>query len=68
VVTKLRKSLDEFLTVAEAAKVRGVSRAAIHELIQRGRLRSETLLGRIVVYKNEIKEFEKDKPGPKAKR
>jgi excisionase family DNA binding protein len=57
--------MNDFVTVAEAAELRGVSRAAIHELVQRGRLRSERMLGRVLLYRNEIEAFEKDKPGPK---
>ncbi len=58
--------MSEFLTVAEAAELRGVSRAAIHELVQRGRLRSERMLGRVLLYKSEVVSFEKGKPGPKT--
>jgi excisionase family DNA binding protein len=68
--TKNEKSkvvdMSEFLTVAEAAELRGVSRAAIHELVQRGRLRSERMLGRVLLYKSEVVSFEKGKPGPKT--
>lgn len=58
--------MSEFVTVAEAAELRGVSRAAIHELVQRGRLRSERMLGRVLLYKSEVESFEKDRPGPKS--
>lgn len=58
--------MSMFVTVAEAAELRGVSRAAIHELVQRGRLRSERMLGRVLLYRNEVENFEKDKPGPKT--
>ena len=57
--------MNEFVTVTEAAELRGVSRAAIHELVQRGRLRSERMLGRVLLYKSEVEAFEKGKPGPK---
>ena len=57
--------MSELVTVTEAAKLRGVSRAAIHELVQRGRLRSERMFGRVLLYRNEVEAFEKDKPGPK---
>ncbi len=60
-----KRPLEDFVTVTEAAKLRGVSRAAIHALIQRGRLRSENVLGRILLYKSEVLAFEKNKPGPK---
>jgi excisionase family DNA binding protein len=58
--------MNEFVTVAEAAELRGVSRAAIHELVQRGRLRSERMLGRVLLYRSEVEAFVKEKPGPKG--
>ena len=58
-------NIDELITVTEAAQLRGVSRAAIHELVQRGRLRSEKRFGRVLLYRNEVTEFEKSRPGPK---
>lgn len=57
--------MDDFVTVTEAANMRGVSRAAIHELVQRGRLRSKRMFGRILLYRSEVESFEKGKPGPK---
>jgi excisionase family DNA binding protein len=58
-------SIDDLITVTEAAQLRGVSRAAIHELVQRGRLRSEKMFGRVLLYRSEVEAFERDKPGPK---
>ena len=57
--------LSDLITVTEAAQLRGVSRAAIHELVQRGRLRSEKMFGRVLLYRSEVEVFEKSKPGPK---
>lgn len=59
---------SDFVTVTEAAQLRGVSRAAIHELVQRGRLRYERMFGRVLLYKSEVLLFEKDKPGPKTEK
>jgi excisionase family DNA binding protein len=58
--------LGELITVSEAAKVRNVSRQAIHALIERGRLRSVSMFGRVLLYRDEVESFEKDKPGPKT--
>jgi len=58
--------MSVFVTISEAAELRGVSRAAIHELVQRGRLRSERMLGRVLLYRSDVESFEKDKPGPKS--
>lgn len=57
--------MSDLISQAEAARIRGVSRAAIRDLIRRGRLRSFNLAGRELVYRSEIEIFEKDKPGPK---
>ncbi len=59
------EDISGLITVTEAAQLRGVSRAAIHELIQRGRLRSEKMFGRVLLYRSEVEAFEKEKPGPK---
>lgn len=56
---------SDYVTVTEAAQLRGVSRAAIHELIQRGRLKSENMFGRVLLYRSEVEAFERGKPGPK---
>lgn len=58
-------SIGDLITLTEAAQLRGVSRAAIHELVQRGRLRSEKMFGRVLLYRSEVEAFERDKPGPK---
>lgn len=65
-----KKKKDEgeisgLISQAEAARIRGVSRAAIRDLIRRSRLRSITVGGREFVYRSEVEGFEKDKPGPK---
>jgi excisionase family DNA binding protein len=61
-----KNDIKNFITVAEAAEIRRVSRSAIHELIQRGRLKSERILGRVVLFRAEVEQFEKDRPGPKT--
>lgn len=58
--------MSDFVTVTEAATMRGVSRAAIHELVQRGRLRSVKMFGRVLLYRSEVEAFEKEKPGRKT--
>lgn len=59
------ENMSDFVTVTEAAQLRGVSRAAIHELVQRGRLRSKKVFGRVLLYREEVETFERVKPGPK---
>lgn len=57
--------IADLITVTEAARLRGVSRAAMHELVQRGRLRAEKMFGRVLLYRSEVEAFKKEKPGPK---
>lgn len=59
------RDVGDLITVTEAAQLRGVSRAAIHELVQRGRLRSERMFGRVLLYRSEVEAFERVRPGPK---
>lgn len=67
-MSKKRKDegeISDLISQAEAARIRGVSRAAIRDLIRRSRLSSITVGGREFVYRREVEAFEKDKPGPK---
>jgi excisionase family DNA binding protein len=57
--------MSDLISQAEAARIRGVSRAAIRDLIRRERLRSVSVGGRELVYRSEVEAFEKEKPGPK---
>jgi excisionase family DNA binding protein len=65
---KKEEEQDEMLTTIEAAALRGVSPDAIRRLIKRGRLRSKIKYGRLVVYRSEVMDFKKDKPGPRGPR
>jgi excisionase family DNA binding protein len=62
-----KPDVDDLIGVPEAARLRGVSTASIFQLIQRGRLRAEKLLGRTLVYRSEVENFEPQKPGVKPK-
>jgi excisionase family DNA binding protein len=57
--------LGDLISQAEAARLRGVSRAAIRDLIRRERLRSVSVGGRELVYRSEVEAFKREKPGPK---
>ena len=59
-------SLKDLISQAEAARIRGVTRAAIRDLIRRERLVSVEVAGRLLVYRSEVEDFEKRTPGPKA--
>ena len=59
----------DLISQAEAAELRGVSRASINELVTRGRLRSVVVGGKPYLYRAEVLSFEPDKGGrpPKDK-
>ena len=64
------KGADEMVDLisqAEASRLRKVTRAAIQDLVRRGRIRSVNVGGRSLVYRSEIETYEKGEPGrPKS--
>lgn len=52
------------ITIREAAELRKTSRSAVLQLIQRGRLKTETVIGKQFVYRKEVEGFTPDRPGP----
>jgi excisionase family DNA binding protein len=58
--------LADLITPTEAARVRGVTRAAITALIKRGRLNTIEIGGRSFLRRSEVENFEPEKPGPKV--
>jgi excisionase family DNA binding protein len=62
------KDLLELITLDEAARLRGVTRPAISYLVSQGRIRSQKLFGRILVYRGEVLNYKPSKGGrPKGK-
>lgn len=67
---EVRDELEEqvrtlrLITISQAAEIRKVSRSAILQLIQRGRLKTEMVLGRHLIYQDEVENFAEQKPGP----
>lgn len=55
--------MGDLISQAEAARLRGVTRAAIQDLVRRGRIRSVEVGGRSLVYRSEIINYEQGKPG-----
>jgi excisionase family DNA binding protein len=55
--------MTDLISQAEAARLRGVSRAAIQDLVRRGRVRSVNIGGRSLVYRSEIVNYEQGEPG-----
>ncbi len=58
------KENPELITLAEAARLRGVSADSVRKLIRRGRVRSVSVYGRVLVYRDEVLAFERKSPGP----
>lgn len=48
------------ISQAKAAEMCGMTRAAIHDLVRRRRLRSVEVEGRELVYLKEVEDFEKE--------
>lgn len=53
----------DWISQAEAARIRGVTRQAIHRLIQRGKLSVLEIGGHILVSRAEIENFQPGEPG-----
>jgi excisionase family DNA binding protein len=56
-----------WVTQSEAARIRGVSRQSISELVKRGRLKTTVVGSKKLVKRSEIEQFRRRKPGPKRK-
>ena len=54
---------DDWVSQAEAADIRGVSRQAIHQLVQKGRFRICEVAGRTLVLRDDVTQYEPDKGG-----
>ena len=55
--------LSEWISLAEAARLRGVSRQAISKLVKQGRLKTLNAGGRALVHRENIVSFTKKPPG-----
>lgn len=55
--------MSDLISQAEAGRMRGVTRAAIQDLVRRGRIRSVNIGGRALVYRSEIENYEQGEPG-----
>ena len=61
--TYLSEESQEWISQAEAARLRGVSRQAIARLVRRGRLKILRIGGRTLVRRKEIEHFEPESAG-----
>jgi hypothetical protein len=51
------ENFEDYISQAQAARIRAVTRQAIGDLIKRGRLRSVSLAGRTLVLRSEVEHF-----------
>jgi len=59
--------LSEWISLAEAARVRGVTRQAVSKLVKQGRLRTLNAGGRFLVHREDVSSFTKKLAGrPKS--
>ncbi len=64
--TNKTADLAEWISLSEAARLRGVSRQAISKLVKQGRLRTLNAGGRPLVYKADVNSFRPLPPGRKG--
>ena len=57
---------DDWVSQAEAARIRGVSRQAIAQLVKKGRLQVWPIGGRAFVLRSEVETFEPEPAGRPA--
>jgi len=58
---------EDWISQAEAARIRGVSRQAIARLIKRGRLRILKIGGKVLLRRSEVKGYKPEQPGRRRK-
>ena len=59
---------DQWISQAEAAKLRGVSRQAIAGLLRKGRFETLSIGGKTLLMRSEVEEYQPKPPGPAPKR
>jgi hypothetical protein len=58
----------EWISQAEAARIRGIARQAIATHVKRGRFTTFLMGGKTFLLRSEVENFEPQKRGPKPKR
>jgi excisionase family DNA binding protein len=64
---KTASDLTDWITLSQAARLRGVSRQAISKLVKQGRLKTLDAGGRPLVYKPDVSAFKPLPAGRKGK-
>ncbi|MFI5098176.1 MAG: helix-turn-helix domain-containing protein [Candidatus Acidiferrales bacterium] len=62
-MSSIFKKADDWISQAEAARLRGVSRQAIALLVKRGRLSVFRIGGRLLVNRQEVERFQPEEAG-----
>ena len=57
------KPKDDWISQAEAARLRGVSQQAIYQLVEKGRFRTLEIGGRTLVWREDVQNYEAQKGG-----
>ena len=57
----------QWMSQAEAAEMRGVTRQAIADLVKKGRFTTLSIGGRTLLKRSEVEDFEPRPPGPSPK-
>jgi excisionase family DNA binding protein len=65
--TYLNALSDDWVSQAEAARIRGVSRQAIARLIKRGRFQTFTIGGKVLLRRAEVENYKPEQPGRRPK-
>ncbi|HKC62035.1 MAG TPA: helix-turn-helix domain-containing protein [Pyrinomonadaceae bacterium] len=60
---KKGSNMDDLISIADAARLRGVTHGAIRNLIDRGRLPSQEVAGRRVLRRSDVMRFIPEKGG-----
>jgi excisionase family DNA binding protein len=53
-------SVEDLISLAEAARLRGVSRQAIDDLVKRGKIQTVEIAGRRLVNKQDVEGYEQE--------
>lgn len=54
---------EDWVSQAEAARIRGISRQAVGRLIKKGRFQVLRIGGKVLLKRSEVKTYEKGRPG-----
>ena len=57
------KNIEDWVSLAEAARIRNVSRQAISKLVKKGKLKSMVIGGHVLVSKKQVINFKPQKSG-----